>query len=122
VVTVLSAYIPLALLAGFGQPWSWVTVLIYAPASAIGQEIYVRAALLSALTKLVPRRPWASVLLQATLYALWHARAFRVVPVAPALAVLAGTLVAGVLWGWEVHHDRTVIYAVAQHTLFLIAV
>ena len=119
---VLSVYIPLVLLAGYGRPWNWVADLVYAPASAIAQELYFRAALLSALTILTPKQPRAGVMLQALMYALWHARAFEVVPVAPALVVLAGTFVAGALWGWQVRHDRTVIYAALQHTLFLIVV
>jgi hypothetical protein len=34
--------------------------------------------------------------------------------------VLAGTLVAGPVWGWKVRHDRNINYAVAQHATFLI--
>jgi membrane protease YdiL (CAAX protease family) len=119
VLLALSIYVPIALVAVGGHPWNWIASLIYAPASAIAQELYFRAALLSSLIQLNPKRPVVAVLLQALLFALWHARAFEVVSIAPALAVLAAVFIAGALWGWQVRHDRTVIYAAVEHTLFL---
>ncbi|HEV2457075.1 MAG TPA: CPBP family intramembrane glutamic endopeptidase [Ktedonobacterales bacterium] len=119
-LALLACFIPIALLAGRGQPPSALDDLVYAPASAIAQELYFRAALLYALTRLCRDKTRAAVSLQALAFALWHARAFEVVPVLPALAVLAGTFAAGMFWGVQVRRDRTVLYAAAEHTLFLI--
>jgi membrane protease YdiL (CAAX protease family) len=119
-LTLLTTFIPAALLLGWGQPFNWLDDLVYAPASALGQELYFRSALLVALG-MVWRRGDARLALagQALAFALWHVRAFRVAPLAPAIGVLVVTFVAGLLWGMEVRRDRTVLYAVLQHALFL---
>jgi membrane protease YdiL (CAAX protease family) len=116
-LAILMLFIPFALLIGRGQPWEWLGDMVYAPASALGQELYFRSALLTALGSRGSRR---AILLQAALFALWHARAFRVVPAWEALLVLLGTFVAGLLWGWQVRRDNTTFYAFIQHLLFLI--
>jgi len=116
-LAILTLFIPVALLTGRVQPWDWLGNMVYAPASALGQELYFRSALLTAFGTHGSRR---AILLQATLFALWHARAFRVVPAWEALLVLLGTFVAGMLWGWQVRRDSTTFYAFIQHLLFLI--
>jgi membrane protease YdiL (CAAX protease family) len=118
----LALYVPAAVLAGVSQPWSWVAGLIYAPASALGQELYFRGALLAVLGRLSPTRPWRAVALQALAFALWHVRAFRVVAPGTALLVLGGTLLAGAVWGWQARRDGTLLYAWVEHTVFLIVV
>jgi hypothetical protein len=117
VLAVLSLFVPFALLIGRGQPWDWLGNMVYAPASALGQELYFRSALLTTFDTHGSRR---AILLQATLFGLWHARAFRVVPAWEALLVLLGTFVAGIIWGWQVRRDSTTFYAFIQHLLFLI--
>jgi membrane protease YdiL (CAAX protease family) len=117
VLAILTLFIPFALLIGRGQPWDWLGNMVYAPASALGQELYFRSALLTAFGTFGSRR---AILLQAMLFALWHARAFRVVPAWEALLVLLGTFVAGIIWGWQVRRDSTTFYAFIQHLLFLI--
>jgi hypothetical protein len=114
---ILTLFIPFAVLIGRSQPWDWLGNMVYAPASALGQELYFRSALLTAVG---PRGSRRAILLQATLFALWHARAFRVVPTWEALLVLLGTFVAGILWGWQARRDNTTFYAFIQHLLFLI--
>jgi Type II CAAX prenyl endopeptidase Rce1-like len=116
-LTVLTLFIPFALLIGRGQPWDWLGNMVYAPASALGQELYFRSALLTAFGPYGSRR---AILLQASLFALWHARAFRAVPAWEAMLVLLGTFLAGVVWGWQVRRDNTTFYAFIQHLLFLI--
>jgi hypothetical protein len=119
-LALLSAFIPAVLPLGRGQPFSWLDDLVYAPASALGQELYFRSALLVALgmawrrgdVRLAPGG-------QALAFALWHMRVFRVAPLAPAVGVLVVTFVAGLLWGIQVRRDSTVLYAVLQHALFL---
>jgi membrane protease YdiL (CAAX protease family) len=119
-LALLSAFIPAVLLLGRGQPFNWLEDLVYTPASALGQELYFRSALLVALG-MAWRRGDVRIAPggQALAFALWHARAFRVAPLAPAVGVLVVTFVAGLLWGMEVRRDRTVLYAVLQHALFL---
>jgi membrane protease YdiL (CAAX protease family) len=120
VLAVLMLFIPMALLAGRGQQLRWLDDVVYAPASAIAQEAYFRCALLTALKRLTGGRVQRALVLQALLFALWHARAFRVVAIAPALGVLVLTFAAGLLWGLQVARDKSVLYAALQHTLFLI--
>lgn len=113
-------FIPAALLAGRGQPLDWLDDAVYAPASALGQELFFRSALLAALLQLCRGRKKAALLFQAGAFALWHVRAFQVVEIGPAAGVLVIAFAAGMLWGAQVLRDRTVLYAIAQHTLFLI--
>ena len=116
----LSLFIALALIMGRAQPWRPLDDLVYAPASALGQEIYFRAALVAALRRLRTVPGCAAGPIQALLFALWHVRAFTVVPAALAVAVLVGTFAAGATWGWQAQRDHTILYALAEHTLFLI--
>jgi hypothetical protein len=118
----LSLYMPAVALAGVSHPWHWVDGLVYAPASALGQELYFRGALLATLSQLSPARPWLAVVLQALTFAVWHLRAFRVVSPGLALLVLGGTLIAGALWGWQTRRDGTLLYACVEHAAFLIVV
>jgi len=118
-LALLSAFIPAALLLGRGQPFSWLDDLVYAPASALGQELFFRSALLVALGTVWRGDARLALAGQALAFALWHVRAFRVAPLAPAVGVLVMTFVAGLLWGMEVRRDRTMLYAVLQHALFL---
>ncbi len=120
ILALMLVFIPGALLAGRAQPLDWLKDLVYAPASALSQELYFRAALLVALTRLCRGDTRLALGLQALLFALWHVRAVAVVPPAQALAVLALTFVAGVLWGWQVQRDRTILWSTLEHTLFLI--
>jgi membrane protease YdiL (CAAX protease family) len=107
------------LLLGHVQPLSWLDDLVYAPASAVGQELFFRSALLVALGRVWPGDARLALVGQALAFALWHVRAFRVAPLAPAVGVFVVTFVAGLLWGMQVRRDRTVLYAVLQHALFL---
>jgi hypothetical protein len=116
----LSIFIPAALLLGRGQPLSWQNDLVFAPASALGQELYFRAALFTACARLCRGNTTLALNLQAGGFALWHIRAFQVVAFAPASGVLVVTFVAGVLWGLQVARDRTIFYAALEHAIFLI--
>jgi thiol:disulfide interchange protein len=35
------------------------------------------------------------------------------------IAVAAVTFLAGLGWGWQVQHDKTIVWTLAQHILFL---
>lgn len=115
----LMVVLPAAMLAGRLQPWSPVEYLIYAPASALAQELYFRAGLLAALTIVCHGRKHIALLLQAALFGLWHLRAFMVVPMLPAIGIILATTLAGLLWGLQAQRDRTILYTTAQHGLFL---
>ena len=101
------------------QPWSPLDDLIYAPASALAQELYFRASLLVALTMVFRGRKHVALLLQAILFGLWHLRAFATVPLAPATCIILATTVAGIVWGLQARRDGTMAYAAAEHALFL---
>ncbi len=120
VLALLLVFIPGALLVGRAQPLGSLNDLVYAPASALAQELYFRAALLVALNHLSRGNIRLALALQALLFALWHIRAFEVATTAQAAAVLALTFLAGLLWGWQAQRDRTILYTFLQHTLFLI--
>jgi hypothetical protein len=117
----LLLYLPVALWLGSGHPRDWVAVLVYAPASALGQELYFRGALLAVLGQIGAARGRRAVALQALAFAVWHVRAFRVVAPGLALLALSGTFVAATMWGWQTRRDGTLIYACLQHTAFLLA-
>ena len=120
ILALLALFIPAALLAGRAQPFSPLDDLVYAPASALAQELYFRSALLVALDWLLDGRARSALTMQAALFSVWHVRAFAVVGLGPALGVLALTFIAGLLWAAQVRRDRTMVYAAFQHTLFLI--
>ncbi len=117
-LALVSLFLPLALLAGRGQPFQALDALVYAPASAMGQELYFRAALLAVLLR-YPGGERRAVSQQALLFSLWHVRAFRVASPLAATSILLVVFAGGLLWGWQVSRDRTVLYAVVQHAVFL---
>src|SRR5262245_30033293 len=119
ILLLMLVFVPGALLAGRVQPFSVLDDLVYAPISALSQELYFRAALLVALSRLGLGRARLAIVAQAALFALWHARAFLVVAPLLALGALLLTLVAGLLWGTQVSRDRTILWSFAEHTLFL---
>ena len=115
--------LPVLLLSGQWVGFRFLPMLVLAPASGIAQELFFRAALLPALVGTFERRPVRAVALHAVLFALWHVpRVLMTAPVAPvpgAVAVAVVTFLAGMGWGWQVQHDRTLAWALAQHVLFL---
>lgn len=116
------AFMPFILLTGRWIGWKWIAALVYAPASAVSQELFFRGALLPAFitTFKGKGRTGLAIFLQAALFALWHApKLFTEAPLAGAVAASIVTFVGGMIWGWQVQHDRTVVWALAQHILFL---
>lgn len=115
----LMVVLPAAMLAGRLQPWSSLDYLVYAPASALAQELYFRAGLLAALTIVCRGRKHIALLLHAALFGLWHLRAFMTVPLLPAVGIILATTLAGLLWGLQAQRDRTILYTATQHALLL---
>jgi hypothetical protein len=100
--------------------WHWLPSLVYAPASGIAQEIYFRASLLPALERALHGKKAAAILLHAVIFVGYHFRTFRSVPSLPIAILVAIVLfVAGCGWAWQVQRDRTVVWAIGQHSLFL---
>jgi len=119
-LALLLPFIPLALLSRSGEPISMSRLLLFAPLSALEQELYFRGVLLSVLLRTMPAAPRRAVGLQAMLFAGWHLRALRVATLPVALVALLGVTVAGFVWGWQVRRDGTVWYAAAEHALLLL--
>jgi membrane protease YdiL (CAAX protease family) len=113
-VFALAAILP----AGVWQGWSWMAALLYAPASGIAQELFFRAALLPAVGWTLKRRPWLALVLHSALFGLWHiGPLFLGAPVWAVIAVMLVPFLSGLGWGWQVRHDRTVVWAMVQHSL-----
>jgi membrane protease YdiL (CAAX protease family) len=113
-VLALSVLIP----SGAWQGWSWTAALVYAPASGVAQELFFRAALLPALLVLFDPQTRRALWAHAVLFSLWHiGPLFSGAPLFIVAAILGVTFVSGLGWGWQVQHDKTVIWAMIQHSL-----
>ena len=100
--------------------WKWLPALVYAPASGIAQELYFRSSLLPALERVLGGKKIPALLLHGLVFIGYHLRTFRSVPSLPVSLLIASVLfAAGCGWGWQVQKDRTVVWAMAQHSLFL---
>ncbi len=100
--------------------WHWLPGLVYAPASGIAQEIYFRASLLPALERTMRGKKTTALLLHAVIFVGYHFRTFRSVPSLTIVILIAIVLfIAGCGWAWQVQRDRTVVWAIGQHSLFL---
>jgi len=109
------------LLTGRWVGWNWTAGLIYAPASGIAQELFFRASLLPITIRLFERSRLLAVAVQSALFAIWHVPlAFTTAPLTGAIAVVIVTFIGGMVWGWQVQHDRTVYWAMCQHIVYLI--
>ncbi|HEY42687.1 MAG TPA: CPBP family intramembrane metalloprotease [Anaerolineae bacterium] len=111
---VLGSMIPLFIWRGF----DWVALLLYAPATAISQELFFRSALLPALTKSLKGRSTLALLLHTALFGLWHAGVFRYAPLWAGVAVILVPTLSGLGWGWQARKDETAFWAMVQHTFF----
>lgn len=116
----LATFLTLPVLAsGHWSGWSTAGVLLYAPISGVSQELYFRSSLLPAVLHLVPGRPSLALAMHAVLFALWHLRMLLAMPLGVAVLAFSVIAAAGVAWGWQTMHDRTVLWAVVQHSAFL---
>jgi len=100
------------------QGWSWQAALIYAPASGISQELFFRSVLLPALHQLLKRRPGLALVAPSVLFGLWHiGPLFLGAPLWAVMLVMLVPFLSGLGWGWQVTRDRTVVWAMLQHSL-----
>lgn len=101
--------------------WHWLPALVYAPASGIAQELYFRASLLPALERVLHEKKAVAILLHSIIFIGYHFRTFQSVPSFPIGILIATVLfLAGCGWAWQVQRDRTIVWAMGQHSLFLI--
>jgi membrane protease YdiL (CAAX protease family) len=113
-VFALAAVLPFSVWQG----WSWKAALVYAPASGISQELFFRSVLLPAMGMALKSRRGLGLIVHSVLFGLWHIGPLFVG--APPWAVMAVILVpflSGIGWGWQVLRDRTVVWAMIQHSL-----
>lgn len=110
----LAAVLP----AGEWQGWDWTAALIYAPASGVSQELFFRSALLPAVQLALRKRVRLALVVHSLLFGLWHiGPLFLGAPIWAVLAVMFVPFVCGIGWGWQVQRDRTVVWAMIQHSL-----
>jgi len=113
-VFALSAVLPF----GVWQGWSWLAALVYAPASGISQELFFRSSLLPAFETIFKDRRRLALLSHSVLFGLWHIGPLFVgAPLWAVLAVMFVPFLSGLGWGWQVQRDRTVVWAMLQHSL-----
>ena len=113
-VFALSAMLPVMVWQG----WSWKAALILAPAGGIAQELFFRSALLPALRQLFRRSAKIALISHSVLFGLWHiGPLFLGAPIWAVIAVMTVPFISGIGWGWQVVKDKTVIWAMIQHSL-----
>jgi membrane protease YdiL (CAAX protease family) len=110
----LSAMLPF----GVWQGWSWMAALVFAPMSGISQELFFRSALLPAMRSILKNKPFIALLFHSVLFGLWHiGPLFMGAPIGAVIAIMLVPFISGLGWGWQVVRDRTVIWAMIQHSL-----
>jgi membrane protease YdiL (CAAX protease family) len=102
-----------------GKPhWDWQAIFIFAPATAIAQEIFFRSALLPVLFHTLKGNFGWALFIHSILFAIWHMGVLTTnAPPAAAMAVILVPFLISFAWGWQVHRDRTVLWAILHHTL-----
>ena len=110
----LAAILPVSHWTG----WDWSAALLYAPANGISQELFFRASMLPALVVVFRGRRGISLVAHAALFGLWHIPPLFVgAPWWAVVAVMVVAFLSGIGWGWQVQTDRTVVWAMIQHSL-----
>ncbi|MGD8996874.1 MAG: CPBP family intramembrane metalloprotease [Anaerolineae bacterium] len=113
-VFALAAIIPV----GEWQGWNWTAALLYAPAAGVAQELFFRSALLPAVQLVLGRPTRVTLVGHSLLFGLWHIGPLFVgAPIWAVLAVMLVPFICGLGWGWQVQRDRTVFWAMVQHSL-----
>jgi membrane protease YdiL (CAAX protease family) len=113
-VFALAAVLPF----GVWRGWNWMAALLYAPAGSVAQELFFRSALLPAIRKALKKRPMLALILHAVLFGLWHiGPLFLGTPLPIVIAIVVVPFLSGIGWGWQAQKDRTVVWAMIQHSL-----
>jgi hypothetical protein len=118
--TLLLVSFTIVLPTGVYTGWNPLAALVYAPASAINQELFFRCALLPVFLRAFKGKTWMAIVFHSLLFGLWHIGVyFSGAPLASVLMVMFIPFVFGLAWGWQAQHDRTVIWAILYHSLLL---
>jgi membrane protease YdiL (CAAX protease family) len=89
-----------------------------APAGGIAQELFFRSSLLPAFKSLFKDRERLALILHSILFGLWHIGPLFVgAPIWAVFAVMLVPFLSGIGWGWQVMQDKTVLWAMIQHSL-----
>jgi hypothetical protein len=120
VLLVLAPLLAMILPAGSWVGWD-VGYAIEGALSGVSQELYFRGALLPAVMLIFPGRLRLAIGLHAAVFVLWHLRMFTEAPVLAWFPIGFVLFAAGYGWGWQVNRDRTLVWAMMQHSLFLVA-
>ncbi|MBC8492654.1 MAG: CPBP family intramembrane metalloprotease [Chloroflexi bacterium] len=113
-VFALAAILPF----GVWRGWDWIAAFVYAPASGIAQELFFRSALLPAILARFKKRATLALVLHAALFGLWHIGPLFLGTAAPiVVAIMLVPFLSGLGWGWQVNRDKTVVWAMIQHSL-----
>jgi membrane protease YdiL (CAAX protease family) len=92
---------------------------IIAPLSAIGQELFFRSTLLSSLTKIL-KNDKSALIIHSILFSLWHLPlAIKYAPLGGIFGVFFVTFIGGIVWGWVAKRDKTILWVLIQHSLYL---
>ncbi|MDL1943602.1 CPBP family intramembrane metalloprotease [Chloroflexi bacterium CFX2] len=113
-------FVPIILLTGHWRGWNGPSVLVYALASGISQELFFRAALLPLLLAKFKSKPFLAISIHSLFFALWHApKAYMTAPLGGLIGVVAVTFINGLLWARQVERDRTVVWLMGYHSILL---
>ena len=92
---------------------------IIAPLSAIGQEFFFRSTLLSSLTKVL-KNDKSALIIHSILFSLWHLPlTIKYAPLGGIIAVFLVTFIGGIVWGWVAKRDKTIVWVLIQHSIYL---
>ncbi|MGA9397179.1 MAG: CPBP family glutamic-type intramembrane protease [Anaerolineaceae bacterium] len=82
--------------------------------------MYFRVSWLPAFEHLTGKKSLALVL-HSLVFLVFHLRTFLSIGFQPIVILVALVLSpAGCVWGWQVQRNRTVVWAILQHSLFLV--
>jgi hypothetical protein len=113
-------FLPFIILSGTRQEFRFFDIFIDAPISGLTQELFFRSILMPVLIKYYNNNTRKAILTQTFLFSLWHIGVFWLAPWWAGLVVCVVPFLCGYAWGWQVQHDKTIIYTIIIHIVFLI--
>ena len=120
-IAILTFWVVIVLPTGGNPHWDWQSVFIFAPATSVAQEIFFRSALLPILIVTFKGNFRHALLLHSILFGIWHMGVFTTdAPIGAAFFVVLVPTLISLAWGWQVHRDGTVVWAILHHTILQI--
>jgi hypothetical protein len=96
-----------------------LSFFVYSPISGITQELFFRAVLLVVFLNPFESRPFLAIVSHSAFFVLWHLPLVITTPLPGIVGVSLITFVGGIIWGWQVQHDRTLVWTAVQHVSYL---